>query len=113
MMQTVRVDMGTVENGQEFATACQQANSDIGQPGITINPANVGCQESNVVERTIQTYGNTKAAMMVSQDLLGASAWGLLALAAADDEQHHQCAYRGHLSYTEEPHAAYGGSGCR
>ena len=55
MMQTIRVDMGTVENGHEFTAACQQANNDIGQPGVIINPANVGCQEANAVERTIQT----------------------------------------------------------
>ena len=73
MMQTMRVDMGTVEIGQEFAAACDKANSDVGQPGVYINPANVACQESNMVERTYQTYGNTKAAMMISQDLLGAS----------------------------------------
>ena len=36
-----------------------------------------------MVERTYQTYGNTKAAMMISQDLLGASTWCLLGLAAA------------------------------
>jgi hypothetical protein len=50
MMESIRVDMGSVENGQEFALACQQANSDIGQAGVVINPANVGCQEANVVE---------------------------------------------------------------
>jgi hypothetical protein len=84
MMESMRVDMGSVENGQEFGVACQQANIDLAQPGIVINPANVGCQEANIVERTIQTYGNTKAAMMISQDLLGSSTWCLLGLAAAD-----------------------------
>ena len=76
--------MGSVEKGREFIDMCGQINVDRSLAGITVNPANVACQEQNMVERTIQTLANTEAAMMVGQDLLGTSCWGLLSLAAAD-----------------------------
>ena len=84
LWQTLKIDMGSVENGKDFLYACGQINLDRDRPGIAVNPANVACQQENMAERTIQTKNNIEGAMNVDQDLLGASCWGLLALAASD-----------------------------
>jgi hypothetical protein len=87
-MRTLRVDMGSVENGRDFITACHTANEDRQAPGVELIPANTACQEQNPAERYIQTYDNNEAAITISQDLLGASAWGLIGLVLADTMNH-------------------------
>ena len=57
-MESLRVDMGSVEKGQEFLETCGQINVDRGLPGIAVHPANVDHQEQNMSERTIQTKNN-------------------------------------------------------
>ena len=84
LMESLRVDMGSVEKGQEFLETCGQINVDRGLAGIAVNPANVDHQEQNMSERTIQTKNNMEGAMNVDQDMLGGSCWGLLGLASAD-----------------------------
>jgi len=80
IMRDLRVDMGRVENGNDFLMACHAINMDRGQPGIEIRPANVEMQKQNPVERYIQTFDNMDSAILVDQDLLPASFWGLSAL---------------------------------
>ena len=82
LIRSLKVDMGSVEKGQEFLETCDQVNVDRHTAGITVNPANVDHQEENMVERAIQTKNNMEGAMNVDQDLLGGSCWGLLALSA-------------------------------
>ena len=72
-MCELRVDMGTVENSEEFGKACHTINQDIGGAGVEVLPANVEMQQQNPVERHIQTAENMDAAIQVGQDLLGAS----------------------------------------
>ena len=84
MWTSLKVDMGAVENGEQFLQVCGQINIDRGLPGIVVNPANVDCQQENMAERTIQTKNNIEGAINVDQDLLGATCWGLLVLAASD-----------------------------
>ena len=83
VMKDVRVDMGSVENGSEFLSACHDINKDRTMPGIEILPANVEMQKQNPVERHIQTFDNLDSAVLVNQDLLPASFWGLSALDVA------------------------------
>ena len=52
---TLRVEMGSVENGAEFTTACHTVNEDREQPGVQLMSANTACQEQNPVGRYIQT----------------------------------------------------------
>ena len=54
-MVSIKVDAGSVENGSEFTNTCDQINLQLGLPGIQWEPANVACQQENVVERAIQT----------------------------------------------------------
>jgi len=83
VMRDVRVDMGSVENGAEFLSACHEINEDKGMPGIEVLPANVEMQKQNPVERHIQTFDNMDSAVLVNQDLLSSSFWGLSALDVA------------------------------
>jgi hypothetical protein len=80
--------MGSVENSAEFVTACHSLNVDLQQPGVEVNPVGVDCQQQNTVERYIQTFDNNEAAMVISQNLLGKSAWGLSGLAMTDTMNH-------------------------
>ena len=83
IMRELRVDMGTVENGNDFLLACHNINKDTGQAGIEVLPANVAMQKQNPVERYIQTFDNMDSAILVDQDLLPASFWGLSSLDVA------------------------------
>ena len=83
IMRDVRVDMGSVENGADFLSACHEMNKDRGMPGIEVLPANVEMQKQNPVERHIQTFDNMDSAVLVNQDLLPSSFWGLSALDVA------------------------------
>ena len=66
-MCELRVDMGTVENSEEFGKACHTINQDIGGAGVEVLPANVEMQQQNPVERHIQTAENMGAAIQVGQ----------------------------------------------
>ena len=80
---TLRTDMGSVENGSEFIKMLHDTNEDRQMPGVELIPANTNCQEQNPAERHIQTFDNNETAMIISQDLLGASCWALAAIAMA------------------------------
>ena len=62
---SLRVDVGSVEDGQAFLAVCHQINVKHGLPGIKVLPANVAEQKENMVERIIQTLDN------MGPDLLG------------------------------------------
>lgn len=83
VMEVLRTDMGTVENSAEFLSQCHSINFERNMRGIEINPANVEMQQQNPVERYIQTFDNMEAAILVGQDLLRASFWGMASLTVA------------------------------
>ena len=77
VMRELQTDMGKVENSEAFHHSCHSINSEHGQRGIEVNPVNINMQQQNVVEWYVQTHDNMFAAIMVDNDLLPASFWGL------------------------------------
>jgi hypothetical protein len=73
VMETLRVDMGAVENSIAFLASCHSINNERGltMQGLEINPANIPMPGQNPVERHIQTLDSHEAAITVDQDLLG------------------------------------------
>jgi hypothetical protein len=76
-MMELQTDMGSVENSVLFRESCHKLNNDRQERGVEVNPVNINMQKQNVVERYIQTHDNMFAAIMVDNDLLPASFWGL------------------------------------
>ena len=86
--ETLRIDMGSVENGQDFISALDTLNEDRKEPGVKWIPANVDCQEQNPVERYIQTLDNNENANFVASDIVPASAWALCTLSVVNTMNH-------------------------
>jgi hypothetical protein len=84
LMQELQVDKGSVENSIEFIEQCGLINVDRELPGIIVHPVVVNMQKQNIVERHVQTFDNNYAAIMVDNDLLPPSFWGLGIHATAD-----------------------------
>jgi len=84
VMQELQVDMGSVENSTEFRENCHLINVHHNQRGIEVNPVIVNMQQQNTVERQVQTFENMFAAMMIDNDLLSTSFWGLGTSATTD-----------------------------
>jgi len=76
-MQDLQVDKGSVENSIEFVEQCGLINVELKLPGIMVHPVVVNMQQQNIVERYVQTFDNNYAAIMVDNDLLPPSFWGL------------------------------------
>ena len=76
-MRLLQHDSGSVECGKTSREQCHLINSALGLPGIEVNPVNIDMQEQNVIERYVQTHGNTYAAMMADTEVVPSSFWGL------------------------------------
>ena len=80
----LQVDSGTVEKSALFLQSCHQINVERGLKGIEVNPVPTDMQERNTLERYWQTHANMHAAMMVDNDVLPTSFWGLASYATTD-----------------------------